>query len=129
MLNIGQTYNFNTLAPQILGVSMSNVLVNAIMSYQAAAGYFNPSAMHAQVYPFLPSSTLNDPTKFTYYLLQTQNNQQIPFADEWIDQTSVKAVTNSKLTVVIQNAGSTGAIKIQNMLVIMGYTNLSVTAS
>jgi hypothetical protein len=124
--NINKSYSFKTLAPSVLGASFKNFKCLGIFDYNTAAQYINPNERHAQIYPLLPAGTSNDPTTYTYLLFQSPSGVKTVLALEWIDSASVSLLTYSSLAITVPNAGSADVKKIRDMLVIMGYSGISI---
>jgi hypothetical protein len=115
------SYSFNTHAPAILGASVRNATLIAILDYDVATSFITPNTSHANVFPHLPSGTPNNPQKYTYLLFQTENGNRIVYANVWIDEATIKEKTTSTLTVVIENAVGGDETKIRDLLALSGY--------
>jgi hypothetical protein len=122
-------YNFNTLAPSILGSGFKNVLILAIIDYTVASTYSSIQAWHTNVYPYLPAGTPKDPTKYTYILFRTEVNTNIVLALPWIDLTTISEVTQNHLTVVINNVTPEDITRVSESLTLLGLTSFTLTQS
>lgn len=114
-------YSFNTYAPSILGTSVRNAKLVAILDYEVAAHYTTPNTSHVSVYPYLPAGTPNNPEKYTYLLFQTEGGERFVYANVWIDENTIKESTNNVLTIVIENAASGDETDLRNLLSLKGY--------
>lgn len=114
-------YSFNTHAPAILGTSIRNATLTAILDYDVASGFTTPNTSHANIYPHLPAGTPNNPQKYTYLLFQLENGSKIVYANVWIDEATIRESTTSSITVVVENAVGGDEIKIRDMLALSGY--------
>lgn len=115
------SYSFNTFAPSILGTSVRNAKLMAIVDYEIAANYTTPNTSHVSVYPYLPAGTPNNPEKYTYLLFQLESGAKIVYANVWIDEKTIKESTSSTLTIVIENAASGDETTLRDFLALKGY--------
>ncbi len=125
-LDINGTYNFETYAPVWLGAKFKNAKLTAIMDYNLAVKFFNPSSHQANVYPSLPIGTPRDHTKYTYYHFRTQNGTEAVFAKEWINMSSVELVTGNTIQVTIFQTTNQDIKNIRELLVSAGYNSISL---
>lgn len=126
---INKTFTFNTRAPTILGATFKRCKVLGIIDYILASSFINPETQHYNVYPHLPAGTPNDPKKYTYLLIQTEQGDKTVLAKEWIDLSSVTLVTSTTLTITITNAANGDADNIREALLLLGFTNPIITVS
>lgn len=120
-------YNFNTRAPSILGTNYKNALVKAIVDYTIASKYISPETEAINVYPSLPGGTNPDPKKWTYVIVELESLITRCFALEWIDTSSIAVVNSIDLNVVVHNTSTGDAERIRQSLLLMGFTNFSIT--
>ena len=125
-LTVGGTYNFETLAPAILGDKIKNAKLTAIVNYSTANKLFSPNSQHANIYPHLPAGTPRDHTKYLYYVFETQNEETRVFAREWLNQNTVELVTGNTIRVSLYNVTLQDQTKIRQLLVSGGYSSLSI---
>ncbi len=125
-LSINTTYNFETLAPAILGDKIRNAKLTSIVDYSMAIKLFNPNSQHANVYPHLPSGTPRDLTKYIYYVFKTQNNETRIFAREWINLNTVEVVNGTTVRVDVFNVSAQDVSNIRQLLLSAGYSTLNL---
>lgn len=121
MLNatINNHYDFLVYANSILGVSYQNARLVSILDYQTALKFENVVLMNRQVFPYLPEGTLEDLTRYTYYLFKVGETSVI-LADVWIVADSLVLSTGSSHTLTLMNV-STGQLSIvRNQLRLLG---------
>lgn len=93
-LEIDRVYNFSTTAPSILGTGYQKAKFVSQMNQAMAVSRFpHIVARYRQVYPLLPAGTPDLAGRTTYYVFQTFSGEEICLAREWIDVTSVTAVS------------------------------------
>jgi hypothetical protein len=126
---LNSTYNFNTLAPAILGSGFKNVTVLGIIDYTTALKYTSPETNSVNVLPYLPIGTPSDPKKYTYILFKTEAGAKIVLALPWIDQTSVIVVQHQTISVVLNQVIASDVTKIREALVLLGFTSFTITVS
>jgi uncharacterized NAD(P)/FAD-binding protein YdhS len=129
MLQILTTYSFETRAPAILGSSIENAKVVAILDFNTANKMFNITSRHANIYPHLPTGTPRNPEKYTYYLFETSNAKQECLADVWINMDSVKVVQADTTLITVYNTNSQDREKLRKLLLSTGYQQFSIEVS
>lgn len=126
---IGQTYNFNTLAPAILGASFQNSKLVGMLSYDQAVKYTNIDQQAQIVYPALPQGTPTDPTSYIYLVFETSAQTTVVLANVWINETTIAPSSSTTITVVIAGVTLADVQPIRNQLLQMGYTQLTMTTA
>lgn len=99
--NVGDTISFDLYPENIIGASMTNVLVLGVLDADTlnALGK-DPIGMHAQVYPSLPPGTPNDAYGYSYLKLQSPNRQVSYIGMPWIKQDTV--VLTNEVDIVVR---------------------------
>lgn len=124
---IDNVYNFNTLAPAILGAEFKNATVLAILNYTVAKTYINIETNHVNIYPYLPVGTVNDPKTYQYILIKTQSGETTVLALPWINTDTVTQVTNQSIVVKVNNITNDDTVKIRDALILMGYSDFTIS--
>jgi len=78
------------------------------------------------VYPLLPSGTEEDPTQYTYLLLESPDKRTEILAYEWIDSNSITTADVMTVSVTIPVATAEDATKIRDTLTLMGYSGFTI---
>lgn len=125
-LTIGGIYNFETLAPAILGDKIKNAKLTAIVNFSTAQKLFNPTSQQANIYPHLPVGTPRDHTKYVYYNFTTENGEDRVLAREWINLSTIQLVTGNTLKVSIYNVTAQDQTNIRQLLIGAGFTSISI---
>jgi hypothetical protein len=125
--NLGFRYNFNTLAPAILGATFTNAKVLALLNYDTATMFGNIAATAVAVYPLLPAGTPSDPTAYQYVIIETENKSKVVLALNWIDTNSIVSVESVNANFKISNITLDDINKITTSLVAMGYTQITTS--
>lgn len=120
------TYNFKVYPSAVLGADWDNVVVLGVLTYHAALNFADIDALHVNVYPHLPEGTPDRAEDFQYLLVRTSNGQQTVIAVQWIDASTIRQVTNTKIHVVINNAGSHNLEEVRAALYSNGFTDISL---
>lgn len=118
-LTLNKFYNFSVYANSILGTTYRNAKLVSILDYNVALKFANIELLHRQIYPYLPPNTLNDSTKYTYYLF-TYNDKQIVIADTWIIQSSIEETEGLNYTLSLNNVTPTQLSIIRDQLTLLG---------
>jgi hypothetical protein len=122
-------YSFSTRAPSILGGTRTGVKVKAILDYSMAIKHDSVTQKARSVYPYLPSGTHEDPTFYTYLLLESLDKSTEVLAYEWIDTGTVVTADMLTLTVNIPVGTMDDATKIRDALTLMGYSGFTIRTS
>jgi len=120
-------YNFDTLAPAILGASFKKVTILAIVNYSVASSYINIESNHVNIYPYLPVGTVNDPKTYQYLLVKTQTGESTVLALSWINLTTVVKVTSQIIKITVNDVTVSDSVKIRDSLILLGYSDFSIT--
>lgn len=114
-------YSFEVYPVAQLGTAFKNVKVLSILDPETAeASGMDIRAMHAMVYPSLPPSTPNDPTKYNYVKIKTPSGQTQILGMAWIVANTVETVNLGKFTVELDNLASSEQQSIINALAANG---------
>lgn len=126
---LDNVYNFNTLAPAILGADFKRVTVLAILNYSIASTFINIETNHVNIYPYLPEGTVNDPKSYQYLLIKTESGETTVLALPWINLDTVTKITGQTLTIKINDVAGTDATKVRDSLILLGFTNFTISIS
>ena len=123
---IHKLYNFSTRAPSILGANFKSVKVLGIIDYNLASKYINPETQHVNIYPYLPTGTVDDPKKYTYVLIQTQSGDVTVLAMPWIDEASIALVESRNLIITVRDVDTGDDTVIRDNLLLMGFSDITI---
>ena len=125
----GNSYSFNTYTTAALQNIFTNVTLLGSMSFELASGIGvggqNLAALAAAMIPSIPSTISKDPSTYTYLIFQNQNNTKVILAQEWINPNSVTLSAAQTTIVTVPNTGSSDQSKINSLLTLGGYSNLT----
>ena len=121
MLNvtINNHYDFLVYANSVLGTSYQNARLVSILDYKTALKFENIVLMHRQVFPYLPDGTLEDLTRYTYYLFMV-GDKSVLLADVWIVPQSLVLSTGSSHTLTLLNVSSGQLSIVRDQLRLLG---------
>lgn len=88
---------------------------------------FDILAQHALVYPSLPSSTVNNPSKYKYLRIKLPSGATQIIAMEWINPATLESVNMGSFTVVIDNTSSSRQQKLLDTLAANNFPVKSIT--
>lgn len=125
---IGSYYTFDTKAPSILGATIKNAKLIAILDYEMASNFITPATSHANIYPYLPQGTVDDYRRFVYLLFETPTVRRLVMADPWINEASVIEVNVLNMSIIIPNVTVDDSTKVRDILLLAGY-NPTITIS
>jgi hypothetical protein len=119
---ISGMYSFEVYPVSVLGTAFKNVKILAIIDQETAeASGLDTKAMHALVYPSLPSSTPNDPNKYNYIKIKTPSGQTQLIGLAWIVANTVQVVNLGKFTIEVDNESSGSQSKLLDALAANGF--------
>lgn len=124
---IDNVYNFNTVAPAILGADFKRATVLAILNYTIASTYINIETNHVNIFPYLPEGTVNDPKTYKYLLIKTETGENTVLALPWINLDTVVKVTGQTLTIKINDITGDDSTKIRDSLILMGFNSFTMS--
>jgi hypothetical protein len=124
---LNSVYSFNTVAPAILGLEFKRVTVLAVLNYSIANTFINIETNHINIYPYLPTGTVNDPKTYQYLLIKTETGENTVLAIPWIDLDSVTQVTTQSLILTVNNINSTDTTKIRDAMIMLGYNSFTIS--
>jgi hypothetical protein len=122
-LEVGKVYTFNTKAPSVLGVSVTNAKLTSIIDYESAVKFDNIDLKFRSIYPLLPNGTPDTPESCLYYKFKTESGETIILANVWIDLTSVAVIQHINFQVTFSNASLEDITRVRAALSALGYTN------
>ena len=120
-LVINHHYNFSVYANTILGTNYRNARLVSTLDYRRALKYDNIVLQLSRIFPYLPPGTLEDNTKYTYYLFEVNGKEKV-LADVWIDQTSIELSTGVDHTLKLINVTSAQLAMVRDQLRLLGIT-------
>lgn len=132
---LGTYVTFTVYPSSILGSNYQNVKLLAILDYQTAMSYADVASMHANVFPLIPQAEqpLNDFTSYSYLKIEFSSGQigiiGIPWIVGWntVANCGLTQVTNSTITAVVSGVSAADIPVIQQLLVMNGYNNITLT--
>ena len=119
-LTVGSHYDFSVYANSTLGASYKNARLVSILDYQTALRFSNIVLQHRHIYPYLPSGTPSDATRYTYYLFRTTSGQEVVLADVWIIDATIVQTTAMDQTLVLRNISSAQSAIVRDQLRLLG---------
>lgn len=120
-------YSFEVYPTAIIGTNFKNVKVEGVINQSMAEALgFDTKALHAAVYPSLPSSTVNDPSKYNYLKIKTPSGQTQILGLPWINMNTVQQINLGKFIIEIDNESSSSQQKILTTLAANGYKVTSI---
>ncbi len=126
---VGNSYDFTTYAPAILGSDHKNMRVKAVFGYEMATSFSQPDVQHSAIYPYLISEGVavpDDPKSYTYVMLSTDAGVDVIMAVEWVKLDSVEQITSRKLIIEIPDTKPGDAEYYRNVLLTAGAKNITI---
>lgn len=125
MFNINKSYNFNTLAPTILGDSYKIMKVKAILTAREAVKYRDIQTLHIMLRPLINALPVS-PESCTFVLFENTDKEETLLAMEYIDIYSIVEVTKMNISIEVIGTTSDDVSILRNILLEYGYTNIQI---
>jgi hypothetical protein len=124
VFNVLSTYNMQLYPAPIIAPALNNAKVLAIVSAEEVAGVFDVAAMHANVRPYLPSTTSDNPFDYTYIKFLTDAGVKTYIAYEWINPATIEEVTADIVDIRLQPCAASQVSLLRQILIENGFTNI-----
>jgi len=104
-VQIGQRFSFEVYPTAILGNHFRDVKLEGILSARSAASYgVDIAALHANVYPTLPSGSVqNDPFTYGYIRIQFPSGEFSVVGIPWIRQDTVQVASGGRIVLAFED--------------------------
>ena len=122
-------FNFNNKLTHILGDKLKTVKVKAILSSDQAIKLSDIATLHAQVRPLDTTNIPEDLADMTFVLFETLDKDNIVYALEYIDMSSLEEVSAINIRVNVRNVSTSDVSLIKTTLAELGYENFDVVAN
>ena len=125
VLSINTHYNFSVHANSVLGTNYKDALLLSILDYSTALKFENIVHLHKQVFPYLPTGTISDQTKYSYYLFKV-GDRTVVLADVWLNDATIEISNGTSYTVKLNNISINQLNMIRDQIRLLGI-NFSIT--
>lgn len=125
MLTLNKTYNYSTLAPNILGSDFKNMKVKAILSSDKALKYHDIKTMHNTLRPVISNLPASVADLIWYQVVNADGIESI-IAHEYIEQSSITEVTAINLNLQVLGVTTGDLDIIKTILAEHGYKNVTI---
>ena len=129
VLSIGKTYSFSTVSPVFLGSKIVNARLKSIADAETARKFAPIDQVWAQVYPTLPTGTVNDVNATVFYIFEGLNKSTVVMAQPWIVEDSLLLVEATTITATLSGASLNDVEKVRLALVACGFSNFVIQTS
>lgn len=103
----GSVVSFRLLQTTLVANNFNNVKIIINDSTFNAACRFNPElqSLHEALYPYFKDkvNNVNNPSAYTYFIVELENGECLAIGKPWIDETSFKVVNSSRASIEISN--------------------------
>ena len=123
---LNKIYNFNTLAPAVLGTSFTNMKVKGIMSASEAMKNRDIYTLHNNLLTTITGlpTNVND---LTFILFTNLDGVDTMLALEYIDTFTVVLVSTTNIRIDVLNTTTNDVSILRTRLLELGYTNINIT--
>lgn len=123
---VGRSYNFKVFPADLLGNNFNQVTVLGVINADIAQLQLDINALHAQVYPYLPSGTPNNPRGYDYVFIRTQSGETTVLGITWIDLSTVVEISSGTIIAEIPNCTSSDIQRVREALSANGFSGFNV---
>lgn len=121
-----KVYNFQTLAPTIIGNEHTNMKVKAILTSDNALKFRDIATLHQTVKNII-SGLPESITDLTYVLFETVDKENVVLALEYINTDSITEVTSVNIRINIMRCTTEDISMLRLRLQELGYTNFTIS--
>jgi len=126
MFIIDKRYNFSTKAPVTLGENYKNMKAVARVNFTFATNYLDVITVHEAIANEINSS-LNNYRDVMYTVFESDSGDTIVISDEWVIPSSVLAINNIDLELIISDITTEDITTITNTLNSLNYHKIKST--
>lgn len=123
--DIGRRYSFQVYPDQIIGTDFTAVEYLGTTDASGVIGY-DARNMHALVYPFLPSYSVDRFNGYPYHRFRLADGSVSFIGDIWIKQNSFQVINNTEYVITIKGKSPGIETNIRDMLLRNNYTDISI---
>ena len=123
---INKVYNFQTLAPTVLGNTYKGMKVKGIITADEAVKRRDIHTLHAALLPVISNLPLNV-NDCTYLLLTSIDGSEIVLATEYIETVSIELVTTVNIRLEVFDATTGDIATLTEGMRTLGHNNVKVT--
>ena len=127
-LEVYARYNFNTIAPAILGGPYDRMKLVSICTAQEALKYTDVYTLHKQVERYLPNVNVED-LHYLVFQYSTSDEKKVCIPLEYIPTESLVKVEGVKIFIEIPDAQMSDLALVQDALVAAGIHNATIKSS
>jgi hypothetical protein len=127
-LQIGNIYDFQFLAPALLGTGLTNAKVLGLLDYSSAASIQDVVPVHASIYSLLPAGTPVKAQDLIYVKVKTSLGLIRVIAMNWI-ASQPTLVVKTTVTVVVSNINMSQLAALRQALIQNGFTSIVISTS
>lgn len=124
---IKAVYSFVLYPATVIRGDFTDVTIMAMMDYETALTLADIPAVHANVFPYLPSGTPNDPSQYDYVKVKLSSGLITVLGIPWINESTITLVQSLSATILIEGVSNNDGPRIRDALVQNGFNNLTIT--
>lgn len=126
VFQINKVYNFNTLAPDILGSRYEGFKVKSMMTAEEAMKYRDIYTLHQNLVPAITGLPINA-GDCVFMLLESKDKETTILAIEYIDPASITLVETINIRVELLDVSTDDLAVVTSRFKELGYTNMVVS--
>ena len=126
LFEIGKAYSFSIYPTTIISNDFNYAICEGVLSPSIAEAFMPLDVMHAQVYPYLPSGTVDNPLMYNYVKFKLSDGATSVLGLPWINLDTVKVSTIQKIVVEIKGKTANELNNIRSVLTENGYDDISI---
>lgn len=127
-VEVGKVYDFTVYPSTVIPGDYTNVTILSILgAADARLMGTDIDALHAAVYPFLPTGTIDDAGSYYYLRVALSNGTTTILGITWIDLSTIVERSSVKIYALIEDASSQDVERARQCLLANGFTKITLS--
>lgn len=121
-VNLNDTISFQIYPSAVIGTVFNHCKITGVLDYETAKAFQDIEALHANVYPTLPSSSPNDPRQYSFLKVLLPSGSTSIIGGPWIKTDTIVKHEKSRIRFTVEDVSSDDIKNINLLLNSRGYT-------
>lgn len=121
-IKLNDTVSFQLYPSAIIGTVFNHCKITGVLDYDTAKAFQDIDALHANVYPTLPSNTPDDPRQYSFLKVLLPSGDTTIIGLPWVKEDSLIKHDQSRVRFTIENVSADDLKNINQLLTSRGYT-------
>lgn len=126
LFEVGKAYTFSVYPSNIIENVFDYAVCTATFSSDIAQHYLDITAIHAQVYSYLPSGTPDSAFLYNYVQFQLRDGSRVVLGIPWINTSTITVSDAQMITVNIRGVTANRINDIRDTLISNGFNDIEI---